>query len=236
VNLRNIALLELPMYRSNPEIILNGWLHALLHINDWSIVKEDTSASDFIEDNLRFFVQNFQYWYDSNRNISRYSDTSPMRFVFVGDNEEQQVRIFYRDKTGELPDYIFAPVEDLDGQYNAYDVRRLHRNGRLQTLGATCSGLFDTVLSSNQPFSIRYKAHGYDTKRATPSVQGQWLEVEAKKAAPSMFVAEFGSDTKGLICGYPTNFTKKMERISITASTSLHFVIWLNLVILIMNR
>ena len=50
--LEQVAFLELPLFRSNPEIILNGWLHALLHLNDYAQVKSDAAAARIVERHL----------------------------------------------------------------------------------------------------------------------------------------------------------------------------------------
>ena len=47
-----VAQLELPLFRSNPEIILNGWLHALLQLNDYAIVMNDSEIASYVENNL----------------------------------------------------------------------------------------------------------------------------------------------------------------------------------------
>ena len=141
-----MAQLELPLFRSNPEIILNGWLHALLVLANYAYVMNDKNVSEYVRQNLQFFVKYHDAWYDGDRNISRYSDTSPHRVAVRVTSMNQSFRIIYRSKVPELGNYLVSPVIDLENKYSAFDVRISHFNpkNRLITMTITCSGLFDT--------------------------------------------------------------------------------------------
>lgn len=213
VNLSNVAMLELPMYRSNPEIILNGWLHALLYLNDWAINKDDEKISKLVENNLLFFINNQDAWYDKERSISRYSDTSPLRLTFVESIDNQNIRVLYRSKSVDLDNYIYSPIEDLNKVYSAYDTRILNRNNNLITLGLTCSQLFDTYIVSDKPFSVRGRSHKYDEKRSTPRYKKSWIESKSIKKTNNLYSYKaFPQNIPSLMCGYPTNFSKSNKK------------------------
>ena len=212
VNLDGLALLEFPLFRSNPEIILNGWLHALLHLNDWAIVHDDAEAARILERNLEFLVSNHAVWYDGARNVSRYSDTSPFRAVLEGARDDQSYRVFFDARNGLLRDYVHAPVDDPDGEYSGYDTRFVSRKGRTATLGTTCSGLFDTVIASDAAFSLRFRPHVFDPTRATPSLGDGETIIESSEVGGGFHEVRIEAGTPGLICGYPTNFAKANGR------------------------
>lgn len=208
VNL-GVAQLEMPMFRSNPEIILNGWLHALLHLNDYALAYEDAEISEYLVKNLNFFADNHGAWYDEKRNISRYSDTSPHRVVVELEQADQDIALVYRPRDARLSSYFFKPVEDLDNRYSSYDFRVVNRNGKRLTVGLTCSSLFDTYMVSNGPFSLDIRDGGYSPHRATPDASGEThtLTSVAEEGVHQVELALPDGQSE-LICGYPTNFAK----------------------------
>lgn len=209
VNL-DVAQLELPMFRSNPEIILNGWLHALLHMNDYALIYDDIDVANYVHENLQFFVDNYSVWYDEQRNISLYSDTSPHRVVITLDKEDQDIALVYKPKDTRLSSYFFDPVEDIDDEYSSYDFRVVHRNNLRLTVGLTCSRLFDTFVTSNAPFSLSIRGGGYSPYRASPDATGETHELHSvfQNDVHSVELALPESEDE-LICGYPTNFSKE---------------------------
>src|SRR5690606_34167460 len=104
-NLNGVALLEFPLFHSNPEVILNGWLHALLKLSDHAVAMNDKASAELIRKNLQFFVRNHSAWFDEKRNITRYSDTSPVRVNIAGAESAQQFAVIYKAKDAELPNY-----------------------------------------------------------------------------------------------------------------------------------
>ena len=121
-----VAQLELPLYRSNPEIILNGWLYALLALFDYAHVMAEPLVAQYVRRNLEFFADNNEVWYDDNHNISRYSDTSPHRIHLRVSSVNQSFGVIYRSKVSELRHYLVKPVLDLENKYSAFDVRLNH--------------------------------------------------------------------------------------------------------------
>lgn len=204
-----IAQLELPMFRSNPEIILNGWLHALLHLNDYALQYDDEEIAEYVKENLNFFADNAEVWYDSERHISRYSDTSPHRITVALSEGSAEPLLVYKARDTRLKNYIFSPVNDPENEYSTFDFRIIARDGNLLTMGIACSGLFDTFLVSDRPFTTKVKDGGYSPLRASPDGSGEWQSLKSE-ARGSLHLTEIslGSDQE-LICGYPTNFSKE---------------------------
>ncbi|MEM5502247.1 hypothetical protein WNY59_11675 [Ahrensia kielensis] len=205
----NVAQLEIPLYRSNPEIILNGWLHSLLHLNDYAVIMNDMKVAKYIEQNLEFFADNHKVWYDSERFISRYSDTSPHRILLSPSKKGQELSLVYRARDNRLQNYLIKPVIDLTNDYSGFDVRisDINRfNGNL-TMTVTCTGLFDTFIVSTDPFSFKIRDGGYSPHRATPDGSGDWITIKSLPRG-DQDVAEISLKDSELICGYPTNFSK----------------------------
>ena len=204
-----IAQLEFPSFRSNPEIILNGWLHALLHLNDYAIVMNDSEIASYVETNLRFFSDNHAVWYDEKRNISRYSDTSPQRVVFAPSVADQNATVIYKARDERLHNYSIKPILDFDNEYSAFDVRIVHVNegNNKRTMVVTCSGLFDTYIVSDHPFALSLKGNAFDPFRATPLNEGEWQRVQSG-FMNAHHVARVAPPKGEQICGYPTNFAK----------------------------
>ena len=208
VNLDNLAFLEFPMFRSNPEIILNGWLHAILHLNDLALATNNEEIVFLVHKNMNFFAKNHASWYDEKRNISNYSDTSPIRTIFDGSVNKQSIRVLYRGEAKGLKNYIFEPVEDLDNAYSSFDTRVISRRGKLLTIGLNRSTLFDTLIVSDLPFRMKLKNHAYDDLRATPSTVGDWITVNSSKIRDGIHVFDMADFEGTHIYGNPTNFAK----------------------------
>ncbi|WP_155987094.1 hypothetical protein [Thioalkalivibrio sp. ALE16] len=211
VNL-GVAQLELPLFQSNPEIILNGWLHSLLHLNDYALVRADQDVAEYIHDNLVFFADNSDVWYDNKRKISRYSDTSPHRVVLDHVSDNAEYGVFYKAKDSRLSNYQVFPVRDYERVLSGFDVRILRQAGRRSTMGLTCSGLFDVYVYSRGEFTLKIRDDGYDPYRATPDGTGEWRELKSHAldgdlSAVKVSLSDY--DDSELICGYPTNFAKQ---------------------------
>ncbi|GAA5645585.1 hypothetical protein [Vibrio proteolyticus] len=206
-----IAQLELPLFHSNPEIILNGWLHAILHLNDYALVMNDKEISDYIHKNLNFFVKYHDVWYDSKRNITRYSDTSPHRVQLYKTYKDQEFDVIFESKIKELSNYHVKPIYDIARKYGAYDTTMTSVKDNVNTMMLNCSGFYNTYVTSSQPFSMKVKEGGYSPVRATPDGTGFWKTIESYKKN-EIFIAKLDIDDGELICGYPTNFSKANKK------------------------
>ena len=215
VSLAGVAQLEVPLFRSNPEIILNGWLHSLLHLNDYAIAYDDADVAAYVRANLRFFVDNNAAWYDDERNISRYSDTSPQRVIITpqtdGGEFDLDVRTVYAPLADELQPYVVPFADDPSGSFGGFDNRIVATGGDLGNAASAvvnCSLLFRTTLVADAPFSARIKDNGYEVDRATPGAEGTWHDLDSEPAPGGLHRLELTLDDAELLCGYPTNFAK----------------------------
>ncbi|WP_336071425.1 hypothetical protein [Nitratireductor rhodophyticola] len=208
-----VAQLELPLFRSNPEIILNGWLHSLLHLNDYATLMDDMQVASYVERNLEFFVDNHDAWYDQARFITRYSDTSPHRLIVTPEKPGQEFTALFKAKDARLRSYEIQPVLDFENRYSGYDVRinAVNADNGKITMSLTCSSLFDTYLTSDDPFSVLIRDGGYSPFRASPDASGNWQKIESSNVG-GREVAHISLKDKELICGYPTNFSKANGR------------------------
>ncbi len=212
VNLANVALLEMPMFHSTPEIILNGWLHALLHLVDYTLLQCDPALALLIEKNLQFFADNYEIWWDAKLNISRYSDSCSHRIVITPTNKEQKFKIICKSLVPELNDYEFDPVVDLENTNCSYDnkIVNINPNGKI-TMNITCSGLFDTSIVSRSPFTVKIKSEEYSPMRSSPAVSDTIHELIAKSKS-QQFEVEMKLEEGKLFMGYPTNFAKDNKK------------------------
>ena len=215
VDLAGVAQLELPLFRANPEIILNGWFHSLLHLDDYAQLYESDEVSSYINDNLDFFRANVGAWYDDDLKISLYSDTSPHRVILDPSEPgtDQDFRVLHDSRASEIGDYVVDLPYDLDGELGGFDskISELVPSNQNLVATVTCSGLFDSFVVSDSPFTMSIRSGGYNPLRATPDAEGEWQEVTATfDEATGLHSAAVTTD--GLICGYPTNFAKANGR------------------------
>ncbi len=208
VNLSDVAFLELPLFRANPEVILNGWLHALLNLNDLALARGRADIADRVARNLAFFATHHLAWYDSARHISRYSDTCPLRVEVEVEAADQSFAVYYDARSKDLPDIIAPLSDDPEDTLGSY-VPRVTRQkpGRL-AIGLTASGLFDTVVVSDRGFRLRYRTQVYAPENAAPRIGADRHERTAEELQTGLFAVRLGPDTPDVICGYPTNFSK----------------------------
>jgi hypothetical protein len=92
VNLEDRALLEIPLFRSAPEIILNDWLHPILHLKNYVEYYRDDQAKKLLLANIQFLADSLEHFHDEESGLSLYSDLSPYE-VRVHHEGEQQPRL-----------------------------------------------------------------------------------------------------------------------------------------------
>ena len=213
VELAGIAQLEIPLFRGNPEIVLNGWLHALIHLNDFAILYKDSKTRDYIRESLKFFADNYQAWYDEQRNISLYSDTSPHRVFLKVKKKVDTPKLFvvYQAKDKKLPNYIFELGEDEGEKYSLFDnkIYAIETKSNRFRMTLNCSRLYETKVVSSDSFTLSVRDGGYSPTGSAPDgVGGRWNDIESFKIRNGMYEVDFKLKDRELICGYPTNFAK----------------------------
>lgn len=204
-----IAQLEIPLFHSNPEIILNGWLDALLRLNDYALAYNDTKIANYIHRNLKFFADNSKLWYDTERNISRYSDTSPQAVTILSDNIRANFVVIYKSKIKEMKNYLIPLKDDPKGQISSYENKIISHNIMTKEIkmNLSCSGFFDSVLVSDSPFKMKIRSGGYSPTSSTPTNYGKWYSLKSKPVLDQN-LHQITLPNEKLICGYPTNFSK----------------------------
>ena len=210
VNLANLAVLEMPSFAGPPEIILNGWIDALLHIRDHGEISRNQNALDFFKSNVSFLSKILPNFDAREARISRYSDVSPYRAKvrLAAPEDFAGLQLLYRPKIDGLP-AIRVPLESPSdaAEVSIYDNRIIRQNGRDAQVWLSCSQLYETVLvSQSSEMTVAIGAGKIDRKATTPGSQGNQLSFESRQDG-NYRVVEIAADD-GLICGYPTNFSK----------------------------
>jgi len=215
VNLGNRALLELPLFRSAPEVVLNGWLHALLFMGDYVQESSDGEAHDFMQNNLQFLSRTLSHYDDGACRLSRYSDCSPYRVSLAWDaKKEPDFHVFYKSRLDDL-DNVVVRLEFLDnpdGAPSLYDnqlIAPMRRPGFV-TATITASQKYDTVLvSKSGPFSVTLDPGRHDWMATTPKPTGKRIKTESTESdGDELHTVNLSSAQLGLMGGCATSFTK----------------------------
>lgn len=218
VNLSNKALLEMPLLRSAPEIILNGWLHALVHLNDYARIYKDSATNQILKSNLEFLITHHNNWYDSSKNISLYSDLSPYngRISFnIGNTvTEQEIMIRYLSKIKGIKNQKVPLNYDDTTTFGIYDNQLKNESffGNSADIVFNCSNMFATVITANSPFDLTFNLDEYDPLASAPNANGKEITLTSiySKANKCYYVNL--DSCESLTKGYPTNFSKKNKK------------------------
>lgn len=209
-NLAGRTLLEMPSFYGPPEIILNGWIDALIHTRDYAELNDDAEALQLFKANVAFLVRIIGNFDARDAGLSRYSDVSPYRVkVRVASADDiRGLQLLYRPRIDGLP-AIRVPLEltkDPDN-FSMYDNQIVRQNGREAWVWLSCSQLYTTTLvSASSSLSIEVQTGQIKRRKTTPGSGGKVLKFEAQDSGPLRSVTLSSDD--GLICGYPTNFLK----------------------------
>jgi hypothetical protein len=213
INLAGRALLEMPAFHGPPEIILNGWIDALIHTRDYGELNGDAEALKLFKTNIAFLIDIIANFDARDAGLSRYSDVSPYRVKVrvASPHDIRSLQVLYRPRVEGLP-AIRVPLETTSKpeNFSIYDNQVVRQNGREAWVWLSCSQLYQTTLiSTSSSFSIEVDTGEIKRNRTTPGAGGKTLTFEAEGTGPLRSVT-FSSDD-GLICGYPTNFLKSGE-------------------------
>ncbi|MEM5502239.1 D-glucuronyl C5-epimerase family protein [Ahrensia kielensis] len=213
VNLNNVAVLEMPSFAGPPEIILNGWIDALLHIRDYGEKYSDHEALNLFSNNINFLTEILPLFDCREQNISRYSDLCPYRakVVLASKDDVKSLRVLYVPKFSQL-DPILVPLKMReDGQeFSNYENQILRQNGKNCFVWLSCSQLYDTVLiADSKEMSVHLNAGVLNRKYAGPGVEPLGVEITKQTVMEDDGTCRIVLSTSdGLHGGYPTNFAK----------------------------
>ncbi len=213
INLAGRALLEMPAFYGPPEIILNGWIDALIHTRDYAQLNDDAEALQLFKANVAFLVRIIGNFDARDAGLSRYSDVSPYRVkVRVASADDiRGLQLLYRPRIDGLPTIRvpLEPTKDPDN-FSMYDNQIVRQNGREAWVWLSCSQLYTTTLvSASSSLSLEVETGEIKRDRTAPGSGGKALKLEAQDSGPLRSVTLSSDD--GLICGYPTNFLKGGE-------------------------
>lgn len=211
VSLHDLAMLEIPLYHSAPEIILNGWLHALLHLNDYTLLYDDHEVARILAKNLAFLADTLEYFNYPENNLSRYSDLSPyrVRVSYEGD-AAPNLDALYLARDQRLRN-IRVPIRYLDNERSPalYQNQIIRASPGKLDVYVSCAQRFRTLLLGDRgPFRVELESGRYEPKSSSPGKGGTRLQLASFQLG-DYHVVDFESVADHLICGYPTNFAKR---------------------------
>jgi len=210
VNLADRAVLEMPLFAGPPEIILNGWIDALLHTRDYGELMQDNEAIEFFRKNVTFLVNILPIFDCREARISRYSDLSPYRAkITLGRPEDvDTLEVFYRPRIDGLP-AIRIPLERTGNpdNFSPYENQILRQAGRNAFVWLSCSQIYETVVvARTASMTAQIKTGVLDRKQASPGIHGETIHFDSKEENGLRYFSF--SPENGLWGGYPTNFAK----------------------------
>lgn len=208
LNLEDRVLLELPLFRSAPEVVLNGWLHSLLYLYQYAKYYHDSEAEELFVKNVETLAQVLHLFHDANTGLSRYSDLCPYRVrILHPKGKPQELYVFYQSLDPNFDDLVF-PLEAIEGDQSAYDNRVIRSTDAWTDIWLSCSQRYNTFLvAKSSPFSVEFTTGTYDPYRATPASGGEKILLQSKDIGQYQ-VVHITSVRDKLFCGYPTNFSK----------------------------
>lgn len=215
VNLSNKALLEIPLFRSSPEIILNGWLHALLHLNDYCRIYEDSAAIEILKSNINFLSQNISDWYNEDLNISLYSNTTPyyLKIKTIDSYLPNHAIVNYTSLVEGFKNQRVTLFTDDTSHYGAYDNHFRNVKDSSANVYLTFSTMFDTKLLMCKEFSVEFNVGEYIPLKSTPNLKGETIKLQSiYDEENKYYYVDFNSIKEKLFLGYPTNFNKANKK------------------------
>lgn len=187
INYRDI-LLELPLEHNYPEVILNGWLHAIVRLISYYKLY---NISDPLLDNtlkqLEARLPDFDY---PTHKLSKYSNLSPYQIKVTGD--KNGFSVVYDDRLYKVR---------AKHSNNIYDIQWWSEN--LLIVGI--SAMSAVILRNDSPFSITIRTGEYCDNRAVPLSNGEAIVLHSEEKEKH----EIRIPTDKLFTGYPTNFIKQ---------------------------
>lgn len=210
INLNDKALIELPLVNAPPEIILNGWLHALLFLGSYAELSEEDEAKNLFASNIRFLSDVLQNFNDPVTGLSLYSDLSPYRVCMTSEHSDLQYEVLYRSNSKSLDD-VRTRLTNMtqEGDVSPYTnhISIITSNLKKKYGWVSLSKNYDTYIISEQPFFLEIDTGKYDPLKATPQRTGETKRIQSEPLSEKHVIRLDTLD--GVFKGSPTNFAKK---------------------------
>ena len=214
VNMEGRVLLEVPNFRSPPEIVLNGWMDALIHLHDYLGVGGTAELQSAFDANVATLAKLLPHFDDESSRLSRYSNVSPYR-----------VRVHFRRSLRDMPRVGLLYRSHLEG-FSAYLIKDLWRDGCAQNYFENQILRFsrpyaDVLVSSSSLYDLELQVAADATHMEVSSRPfGIWSAPTGTSAR--LFVIEPASRAGGdktvfrlpsglLTTGQPTDFAKGLN-------------------------
>jgi len=209
LNLAGSALLEIPLYKSAPEIVLNGWIHALLSLKSYVDYSNDKQALALLRSNYAFLAKTISDFHDQKTGLSLYSNLVPYQLRLEPGLKKLQVLYLPLKKYARtLHPLLFDLRADSYSGGSPYDNHVVKSNKAYTIAWVSCSKMYSThVVSEGGPFTASLWTGEYSPTRATPSRGGERLTLTSRKIGP-FHVIDLDDARSKLYCGFPTNFSK----------------------------
>ena len=211
------VLLETPNFRACPEFILNGWLDALLHLDDYARLFPTREVGDFYRRNLDALCELLPVFDDENARLSLYSDLCPYEF-----------RVHFNEAMKTMVPRVTVEYLPVDSRRAAYCIEDLWlasdtpRNCIYENKIVKCrSSHMDLALSASSSYEIRihvaadcrnisFDPGSFDARSTVPNPTLKTRSVLPETNYDGTLTTfRINPVQQRLLAGCPTNFLKK---------------------------
>ncbi len=210
------VILETPNFRACPEAILNGWIDALIHLNDYLQFVPDKDMETFYGRNIEALIEMLPAFDDQRAALSRYSNLCPytfrVHFAAVRNASPSRVMIDYVPVTAGYSSFAIA-----DLWHPGAELRKCIYENKIEN---NKSSSMDLALSVSSLYELQIRVAAdcaritFDpgTFNETSTVPQRTLRTRSLPPASS-FDGQFttfvvNAAEQDLIAGCPTNFMK----------------------------
>ena len=190
INFNNM-LLELPLDNNYPEVILNGWLHAIIRLIDF--YNNTGYGKSFIESTIKKLSNTLVQFDDKKNKISKYSNLSPYRIKIYNPSNP---KIYYNGSN------VFELKNDATSIYSCH-ITEVSGSNCILYIGIPNE--YSPKIFNDEPFSIEFFVGSYSPYFTIPQQGGEVIKLNSVKSK-DRYVIQIKNEN--LFTGYPTPFTK----------------------------
>jgi hypothetical protein len=208
------VLLETPNFRSPPEIILNGWMDALIHLHDYvEVFRISGPLTDLFEANVSALARLLPQFDDEKHRLSKYSNLTPWRARLRFSNSKADappLSIRYRTTATQFSDYR---IEDL-GQFGPggdsfFENKVLRHSGDRTDILISSSSMFDIEIHApGDAVRLELDSHPYGIWSSASDHPGRPIHIAPADGSASNEARFRFSPSQLLMTGQPTDFAK----------------------------